>query len=62
MSSGTKNAPIVAGLIKSQKTNGRNIYDVQHGVSFYVYVAPGVSISKTALVNGMNTNALYFLN
>jgi transposase len=59
MSSGSKNAPVVARLIKSQKANGRNIYA---GAARRELVPlcgePGVSISKTALVNGINTNVL----
>jgi transposase-like protein len=49
----------VAGLIKSQNAIGRNIYD---GAAQRELVRlcgePGVSISKTALVNGINTNVL----
>jgi hypothetical protein len=59
MSGGSKSAPLVDGLIKSHKAHGRNIYD---GAAWRELVRlcgeAGVSISKTALVNGIHTNVL----
>lgn len=59
MGNGTKSAPVVIGLVKERTASGRNIYD---GAARRELVRlcgePGVSISRTALVNGINTNVL----
>jgi transposase-like protein len=59
MSKRSKKAPVVEGLIKERRPNGRNIYD---GAARRELVRlcdePGVSISMTALLNGLNANVL----
>jgi transposase len=55
----SKKAPIVEGLIKERRPNGRNIYDgAARRELVRLCSEPGVSISMTALLNGMNTNVL----
>jgi transposase-like protein len=59
MSQGSKSAPVVLGLIKEQRANLRSIYDkAARRELVRLCGEPGVSISKTALVNGLNTNVL----
>jgi transposase len=59
MSKRPKKAPVVEGLIKERRPNGRNIYDgAARRELVRLCSEPGVSISLTALLNGMNTNVL----
>jgi transposase-like protein len=59
MSKRPKKAPVVEGLIKERRPNGRNIYDgAARRELVRLCSEPGVSISMTALLNGMNTNVL----
>jgi transposase len=59
MSRAAKSAPVVTGLIKEHRANGRNIYDgAARRELVRLCSEPGVSISKTALLNGINTNVL----
>ena len=59
MITGSKKAPVVEGLVKERRPNGRNIYDSAARRELVRLCAePGVSISMTALANGMNTNVL----
>jgi transposase-like protein len=59
MSKRPKKAPVVEGLIKERRPNGRNIYDgAARRELVRLCSEPGVSISMTALLNGLNANVL----
>jgi transposase-like protein len=59
MSKRSKKAPVVEGLIKERRPNGRNIYDgAARRELVRLCSEPGVSISMTALLNGLNANVL----
>jgi transposase-like protein len=59
MSKKSKKAPVVEGLIKELRPNGCNIYDgAARRELVRLYGEPGVLISMTALLNGLNANVL----
>jgi transposase-like protein len=59
MSKRSKKAPVVEGLIKERRPNGRNIYDgAARRELVRLCSEPSVSISMTALLNGLNANVL----
>ena len=57
--SGSSEAPVVPGLIRTNKSDGRNVYDPAAKRELArLCMKPGVSVARAALVNGVNANLL----